>query len=90
MAIRNVVFDFGHVIIDWQPYLALEDLFETEAEMDRIYGSAFNDVITGRAHACCNLQCMSRHGMPPMSPSSLRFRWWLGVLGVQPDAGAIM
>lgn len=36
MEIRNVVFDFGNVIIDWRPHLALEHLFASEAEMDRI------------------------------------------------------
>lgn len=37
MSIKNVVFDFGHVIIDWRPYLAVDELFENEAEMDRTF-----------------------------------------------------
>ena len=31
---RNVVFDFGNVVIEWQPYRALHHLFTDKAEME--------------------------------------------------------
>ena len=32
-AVRNVVFDFGNVLIRWQPFKALNHIFDTEADM---------------------------------------------------------
>ncbi len=32
---KNVIFDFGNVVIQWRPYRALDGIFETEAEMDQ-------------------------------------------------------
>ncbi|QRX64536.1 HAD family phosphatase [Dysgonomonadaceae bacterium zrk40] len=32
--IRNIVFDFGGVLIDWNPVYLYSELFETEAEMN--------------------------------------------------------
>lgn len=32
---KNVIFDFGNVIIRWRPYRALSGIFATEAEMDQ-------------------------------------------------------
>ena len=29
---KNVVFDIGGVLVDWQPHLGYMDVFETEAE----------------------------------------------------------
>ena len=34
MTIRNIVFDFGGVLIDWNPVYLYSELFETEAEMN--------------------------------------------------------
>lgn len=34
MTIKNVIFDFGNVIIDWNPEYLYETLFDTREEMD--------------------------------------------------------
>jgi 2-haloacid dehalogenase len=32
---KNMIFDFGNVVIQWRPYSALNGIFATEAEMDQ-------------------------------------------------------
>ena len=34
MGIENVIFDFGGVLVDWNPVYLFEDYFKTESEMD--------------------------------------------------------
>jgi len=34
---KNVIFDYGNVAIQWRPFLALSHLFETEEEMKEVF-----------------------------------------------------
>lgn len=34
---KNVIFDYGNVVIQWRPFLALSHLFETEADMLAVF-----------------------------------------------------
>lgn len=35
MSVKNVIFDIGNVIIDWQPYRALNGLFDSKQQMEK-------------------------------------------------------
>lgn len=43
MAIRNIVFDFGGVLVDWNPRYFYRDLFRTEEEMEWFMANVCND-----------------------------------------------
>lgn len=48
MAIRNIVFDFGGVLIDWNPRHLFRDVFADEAEMEYFLSEVCSNEWNGR------------------------------------------
>ncbi len=41
--IKNIVFDFGNVLIDWQPLLLFRKLFDTQSKLDEFMNKVWNE-----------------------------------------------
>jgi len=43
MKVKTIVFDFGGVLVDWNPKYLFEDLFEDKSKMDYFFKNVCND-----------------------------------------------